>query len=264
MYLLNSNADQTATNTNTDNTAQMEPITGHANDPAGAYSGTSPSTARTYYDEVYNWGTASPSHYGIELTPYLDDSLLATQNIQLYGANELQSLLMRIQAQNGEYDTPSLGDSSILLSDEPLRRVLPWLAQSITASNINAQVESVQVGSQQFNYINGCVNTEVTVNFIETRNFAISNSLQAIKSIMFPRDGTQGYPANYLMKMKIYAFDRHVRAINPFELNYLVAVQSDSLNFDATNASVGMIIPVTFVTMFPSLVDNNLNEIQLE
>lgn len=263
MFSLQESTATNTTNATDTSTAQMDTITGNANETAGAYSGTSPETARGYYDEIYNWGIASPAHYGIELTPYFDDSLLATQNIQLYGANELQTLLMRIKAQNGEYDTPALGDSSILLTDAPFARVLPWLAQSVTGSNINAQVESVQVGSQQFNFINGCASSEITVNFIETRNYVISNSLQAIKSIMFPKDGTQGYPANYLMRMKIYTFDRHVRAVRPFEVNYLVAIQSDSFNLDATSLSVGSIIPVTFVTMFPNLADVNLNDIQL-
>lgn len=243
--------------------AYLSPIFVESSDPAGAYSGTTPDVARSYYDEIYNWGIASAMHYGIELKPYFEDSLLATSNIQLYGANELQQLLVRIKANNGDYQTPEQGDSNILLADSSFGRVLPWLAQSINTSNINAQAESVQLGSQQINFMNGCSSPEITINFIETRNFAISNSIQAIKSIMFPKDGTQAVPASYMMKLKIYQFDKHIRAVRPFECNYIVAIQSDSLNLDATNITAGAIIPITFTTMFPNLADDNPNETPL-
>lgn len=238
----------------------LKSIVSHSSDPAGAWIGTKPNIAKQYYDEVYGAGIALTASYGIELIPMFRNSLLATSKIKMYDSYELNTYLKTKSKQGNQSSYPELIEQNIPIVSS-FNHILPFLCQSISTGHITAQVDTIQIGSQPFNFFTGSTTPEITLNLIETRNYAISNSLTAIKSIMFPKDGTQALPKDYLMRLRIYAYDRHIRAIEPFELNYIVAIESSSLNFDATTVNTGMIIPITLTPMFPNMVDDNRNDV---
>ncbi|MGU9609543.1 hypothetical protein ACV359_08010, partial [Acinetobacter baumannii] len=70
--------------------------------------------------------------------------------------------------------------------------------------------------------------------------------------IMFNKDGTQPPPIEYLMRLKIYAFDKAARNQNQFAIEHLVALQAGNLPLDAANKAHA-IVTLNFIKMFPNL-----------
>ena len=188
----------------------------------GMWSGMPISVAKVEYKGLYDLGTLSNIHFGVELKPFLANSELALQDIPIF--------------------------------DQGFR--LPWLCQSIDLSILDGQTDSTNVGSFQINYITGNGSGEISIPFIETRNAAILNSARTIKEIMFPDGdacGTQALPIDYLMEMTIYIYDKHSYSTRVFEIQHLVALQTASISLDATNRGGVGIVTLNFIKMFPML-----------
>lgn len=187
----------------------------------GVWSGLPIATARSYYDELYALGTLSPIHFGIILQPYDGSGPLA--DIELFNTEKYK---------------------------------IPWLCQSIDLSLLDAQTDSVQVGTFQLNHITGNSSGEISIPFIETRNAVILNSALAVKAVMFPdgeQGGTQAVPSDYLMRMTIYIYDKHSYSTQVFYVEHLVALQTGSIPLDATNRNGVGIVTLNFIKMFPML-----------
>ena len=188
----------------------------------GQWSGMPISVAKIYYDKLYGLGTLSNIHFGVDLEPF---------NL-----------------------TGGIADADIPLFDDEYE--LPWLCQSIDLSVLDAQNDSVNVGSFQLNYLTGNSSGEISIPFIETRKAEILNSARAIKAIMFPdgeNGGTQALPKDYLMRMTIYIYDKHSYSTRVFEIQHLVALQTGSIPLDATNRVGIGIVTLNFIKMFPML-----------
>lgn len=182
------------------------------------WSGLTVDKAVSHYQELYALGTLSAAHFGIEIRPYRANSKIAQANIPIF---------------------------------DPSNKIA-WLANNVDVSLLDAQTDSVHIGHYQLNHITGNASNELSISFIETKAAAITNSALAIKQIMFNKDGTQQPPINYLMRLKIYAFDKAVRTKHHFEIEHLVALQAGNLPLDAANKAHS-IVTLNFIKMFPNL-----------
>ncbi|WP_372557368.1 hypothetical protein [Acinetobacter pittii] len=174
--------------------------------------------AVSHYQELYALGTLSAAHFGIEIRPYRANSKIAQANIPIF---------------------------------DPSNKVA-WLANNVDVSLLDAQTDAVHVGHFQLNHVTGNASNELNISFIETKEAAIANSAKAIKEIMFNKDGTQSPPIEYLMRLKIYAFDKAARNQNQFEIEHLVSLQAGNLPLDASNKAHA-IVTLNFIKMFPNL-----------
>jgi len=208
----------------------------------GAWAGLEKPEALNLYKELYELGTLSSVHFAVELTPFARNAEIARKQIELYTPESLNSLLSGGQPRKVKQTIPFFNPSY----------KMPFLAQSVDMSLFEAQSDSVNVGHYQLNFITGNAASEISIQFIETRNGAILNSAQAIKDVMFKRDGTQALPKDYLMKMTIYVYDRHSAVVKTFTLSHLVALQTANLPLDATTNNNG-IVTLSFIKMFPML-----------
>lgn len=223
---------------------------------SGVWSGMAIDDALSHYQKIYSWGTLSALHYGVWLEPFDENGKIAQESIELIDAYDLTHL------EAGRFNAFEQGQDDFLagtkLESIPLmdNSKLPWLCQSLDLSLLDAQTDSVQVGSFQLNHITGNNSGEISIPFIETRNAAILNSALAIKAIMFPDGedgGTQAVPNDYLMRMTIFLFDRHSHSTRVFEIQHLVALQTGSIPLDATNRNGIGIVTLNFIKMFPML-----------
>lgn len=245
-----------------------------AREAGGVRSGLEIDKAIQIYDELYAQGTLSNIHFGVELTPFDTNGELANSEIKLFDSLDLANYIKNKEKFNREqisssgnivaYDSynemidasnePSVPSDFFtalpLVSDD---FVLPWLAQTIDLSVMDAQSESVKTGSFQLNFITGNASNEISIPFIETRNGAILNSALEIKKIMFPDDGTQALPKDYLMYLKIFVYDKHIRSVRIIEVQHLVALQASNLPLEATNINGVSIVTLNFLKMFPML-----------
>lgn len=223
---------------------------------SGVWSGMPIDEAKIYYQRVYSLGTLSTVHYGVWLEPFDENGKIAQESIELIDTYDLT------HQEAGRFNAFEQGQDDFLagtkLESIPLmdNSKLPWLCQSLDLSLLDAQTDSVQVGSFQLNHITGNNSGEISIPFIETRNAAILNSALAIKAIMFPDGedgGTQAVPNDYLMRMTIFLFDRHSHSTRVFEIQHLVALQTGSIPLDATNRNGVGIVTLNFIKMFPML-----------
>ena len=227
----------------------------------GVWSGMPIEKALMYYEEIYAMGTLSPIHYGVELRPFDETGLLATTLISMYDSGSLKPQTAAHTNIQGWSDLkrwkdnirqfPEIIDTPIPLFDKQYN--LPWLATSLDLSILDAQNDSANIGHYQMNFINGNSSGDVQIPFIETRNGAILNSAQAIKSIMFNKDGTQAAPKDYLMVMTLFIYDKNNRSTRVFEVNHLVALQTTSVPMDASNTNGVATVQLGFLKMFPML-----------
>ncbi|EOI0070705.1 hypothetical protein ACMFRB_000344 [Acinetobacter baumannii] len=182
------------------------------------WSGLTVDRAVSHYQELYALGTLSAAHFGIEIRPYRANSKIAQANIPIF---------------------------------DPSNKVA-WLANNVDVSLLDTQTDAVHVGHFQLNHVTGNASNELSISFIETKEAAIANSAKAIKEIMFNKDGTQPPPIEYLMRLKIYAFDKAARNQNQFEIEHLVSLQAGNLPLDASNKAHA-IVTLNFIKMFPNL-----------
>lgn len=209
---------------------------------SGPWGGLCAADALNLYKELYALGTLSSVHFGVEIKPWDENGLINSQEINLYKVENLTKI---------GWDPEAQESGAIPLFDDKYK--LPWLAHNCDTSNLDAQFDSINVGHHQMNFLTGNASGEISVTFIETKNGAILNSAKAIKEIMFPRDGTQALPKDYLMVMTIYIYDRFNSNTRIFEQKRLVALQADSIPLDASNVNGVMMVPLTFMKMFPML-----------
>lgn len=223
---------------------------------SGVWSGMPIAEAKIYYDRIYSLGNLSALHYGVWLEPYDENGKIAQETIELFNTYDLT------HQEAGDFNAFENGqqgfEASTIIESIPLmdNSRLPWLCQSIDLSVLDAQTDSANVGAFQLNYITGNASGEISIPFIETRNASILNSALAIKGIMFPdgeNGGTQALPADYLMKMTIYIYDRHSFSSRVFEVQHLVALQAGSIPLDATNRNGVGVVTLNFIKMFPML-----------
>ena len=204
---------------NTDNQqqeAELPTIKVTAVGNGGYWAGMSAGDFKSIYRGLHAVGTLLSANYIVELAPYQPDSLVASTS----------------------------------LFDE--FNWLPWLATSCSLPLMEAQVENVQAGHFQQNYITGNAVGDIQLTFLETMEGDILNSAQQIKKIMFSEDGTQGLPYDYMMWLKISLFPRHNRGIIPYSERILVALQTASLDLAATNPNP-IEVPLGFTRMYPML-----------
>lgn len=215
----------------------------------GVWSGVSVEEARKQYENLYNTGIFIPTHFGVKFAPYDPDGALAEEEINLYSPYELGMLLY------SDFDiTPQKQLGKIPLLDPDFTTV-PFLCSSVDVPIIEANSDSANIGHYQLNYLTGNATEEITFNMIETRNGAMANSAKAIKEIMFKKDGTQAVPKDYLIVATVYAYDRHARSLDIFEVNYLLALKTTTLALDVENRA-GSVVPLTFLKMFPNITAN--------
>lgn len=185
------------------------------------WAGMTASDAKTLYKELYAVGTLSQAHFGVELEPLFPDG--------------------------------AIGKSASLIDWFSSSIHLPFLAQSVDAHILDAQTDSVNVGHYQLNHLSGNGSGELQVAFLETRQAQILKSTQIIKNLMFNANGTQNPPKDYLMRLKIYAFDRQDRENHVFEQQHIVALTDAGASFEVGNSGAVTIVQVTFTKMFPML-----------
>lgn len=195
---------------------------GDENEKLGYWSGTTAADLKAQYMRLRELGTLSAAHYIVRLRPYNQSGALSQFSlfIKLGGAVE-------------------------------------WLAASVPISIVDAQVDSVQIGHFQQNFITANNENEVPITFIETANGDILKFADGLKGLMFSRDGTQGLPADYLMYLSVSVFDRANRGNLVFTKESLVALQSSSIEL-AGNSNEVLIVPLTFVKMFPMVIANEM------
>ncbi|GAA5003271.1 hypothetical protein GCM10023206_06790 [Acinetobacter puyangensis] len=188
----------------------------------GPWVGRTAKDAYALYNAIYALGTISTAHFGVEFSPLFNDGKIANLDLALFD--------------NSTYK-------------------IPFLAQNVEASLIDADTDSIKVGAFNLNHITGNASNEVQISFIETKNGDISESFRLIKNCTFNDDGTQFPPKDYLMRVQIYSFDRNDYNFRAIEQAYIVALQAASVPFDATNLNGVLVVPVTFTKMFPMLVN---------
>ncbi|MEY2863593.1 MAG: hypothetical protein RLY58_1300 [Pseudomonadota bacterium] len=127
---------------------------------------------------------------------------------------------------------------------------LTYLATSTSLPLIDAETESTKAGHFQHNYVTGQSVSDFQITMIETEKADIANSIQIIKDAMFKPDGTQGLPAEYMFYVTIELFRPYDIANRPLKKNFLVSLQSASIELDASSSSP-IEIPMTFTRMFP-------------
>lgn len=193
----------------------------------GYWAGMPAQDLKSIYRQLYGLGTLSKAHYIVELEPY--DSTGPLSEILLFDKVPLR--------------TDSYNLTGVLL---------PWLATECSLSVLDAQSDSVQAGHYQQNFITGNNSSEVQVTFLETKGAAILNAAQEIKAVMFASDGTQGLPAEYMMRLKISLFPRDDRSGEVFSEEWLVALQAASVDLAAQNKDA-LEVPLTFLKMYPML-----------
>ncbi|ENV36875.1 hypothetical protein F959_01682 [Acinetobacter venetianus RAG-1 = CIP 110063] len=241
-----------------ENDGQLETIS-VVSDRFGVWSGMTVDQAKIEYSKLYAVGTLSTIHFGVKLEPFDAKGKLARAQSDLLDTYELVNADARDFANFSREQGWDIKDNETNFTPIPLidnNFSLPWLCQSIDLSLLDAQTDSVQVGSFQLNHITGNNSGEISIPFIETRNAAILNSALAIKAIMFPDGedgGTQAVPNDYLMRMTIFLFDRHSHSTRVFEVQHLVALQTGSIPLDATNRNGVGIVTLNFIKMFPML-----------
>lgn len=198
--------------------AKMNTITTKASSP-GEWSGLSIEAAKPIYDKLYALGVLSTAHFGIEIEPLFSDALIS--------------------------------DASIF-EDEVM---LPWLANNVDLSLLDAQMDSVQAGHYQINHVTGNGSGEISVVFIETRAGHILSSAKQIKSVMFKPDGSQSLPKDYLMKMRIFIYDRSDRDNWIFEIEHVVVLQAGSVPLSAETKNGVALVTLTFSKTLGMLLD---------
>lgn len=182
----------------------------------GWWAGLPAGEFKSIYQGLRELSTLSSANYIVELAPYKPDSLVAKINL---------------------FDNFSW---------------LPWLATSCSLPLMEAQVENVQAGHYQQNFINGNAVGDIQLTFLETKEGDILNAAQQIKEIMFHEDGTQGLPYDYMLWMTISLYLREDRSAQPYSERILVALQTASLDLAATNPNP-IEVPLGFTRMYPML-----------
>lgn len=210
----------------------------------GVWAGMNPDQAQSVFSELYGLDVLSMAHFGVTLEAFYDDAEIVSKQIDLYSSFDLKNML-------GNGHAPSKSPQKIPLIDRDFK--LMWLATNVDISTLDAQNDSVHVGHFQLNYFTANGTGDISVTFIETRNASIINSARAIKSVMFNDDGTQAVPKDYLMRLKIYTFDKHSQSTRPLEVEHIVALQAANLPLESSTANgVGM-VTLNFTKMFPML-----------
>jgi len=193
----------------------------------GWWAGKTAAELQQIYKQLYSLGTLSQAHYIVELEPY--DPAGPLSKIPLFN---------KVPVRLGRFDLTGA--------------VLPWLATSCSISLIDAQSDSIQAGHHQQNFITGNGSNDVTITFLETEDARILRGFNAVRAVMFNKDGTQGLPAQYMMKLKISLFKRYNREARPFTKEWLVALQAASVDLAAQNKDA-LEVPLTFLKMYPML-----------
>ncbi|SDB86993.1 hypothetical protein [Acinetobacter boissieri] len=210
----------------------------------GPWAGMAGDQAQGVFSELYGLDVLSMAHFGVTLEAFYDDAEIVSKQVDLYSSFDLKTMLSRGYA-------PAKSPQNIPLIDPDFK--LMWLATNIDLSTMDAQSDSVHVGHYQLNYFTTNGTGDISITFIETRNASIINSAKAIKSVMFREDGTQALPKDYLMRLKIYIFDKHSNSTRPFEVEHIVALQAANLPLETSMANgVGM-VTLNFTKMFPML-----------
>lgn len=181
------------------------------------WAGMTAAKAKNMYEQIYAVGTLSQAHFGVKLSAYFQNSEIGKLHL----------------LQNSSY--------------------LPFLAQSVEASLLSAQSDSANVGHYPLHHIGGNNLPEMQIGFLETKDAVIANNIMAIKEMMFHKDGTQGLPKDYLMRLDLFAFDRHNFELKPFKKSWIVALQDASISFESSAVNGVVVIPVTFTKMLPNL-----------
>lgn len=217
-------------------------------DISGVWSGMPIAQALPIYKELYGLGTLSTAHFGVTLEPFDLDGDLAKSKFSGYlplgqvgnstFSNQVKSL------SEGELDT-----LPIFLDEYQL----PFLATGYDLSLLDAQVDSMNVGAHQFNYLTGNGSGDMSITFIETRNVAILNSAKIIKSVMFNKDGTQKEPFHYLMRLTAFIYDKFNFGQRVFELEHIVKLQTASIPLESSNSNGVGTVTLNFTKMFPNL-----------
>lgn len=193
----------------------------------GWWAGKTAAELQQIYKQLYSLGTLSQAHYIVELEPYDPNGPLS--------------------------EIPLFNKVPVKLEGFDLTGVLlPWLATSCSISLIDAQSDSIQAGHHQQNFITGNGSNDVTITFLETEDARILRGFNAVRAVMFNKDGTQGLPAQYMMKLKISLFKRYNREARPFTKKWLVALQAASVDLAAQNKDA-LEVPLTFLKMYPML-----------
>lgn len=182
----------------------------------GYWAGMSAGEFKVIYRGLHELGTLSSANYIVELEPYKPDSEIAKIDW---------------------FDNFSW---------------LPWLATSCGLPLMEAQVDSVQTGHYQQNYVTGNASGDIQLTFLETKEGDILNTARQIKEIMFKEDGTQGLPYDYMLWLTVSLYPRDCRLVRPFSERILVALQAASVDLAATNPNP-IEVPLSFTRMFPML-----------
>ncbi|MCO8088248.1 hypothetical protein [Acinetobacter indicus] len=113
---------------------------------------------------------------------------------------------------------------------------------------LQAEYDAVKVGTMQVNSLNGVSEPELQLNFIETADARIMNSILDWRDLMISPDGTQVEPSKYAMYITIGVFSRDFGLqYKPFSRRFLVGPTTSSKDdLAGTGVSEVAEIPVTF------------------
>ena len=83
-----------------------------------------------------------------------------------------------------------------------------YLATETNIPLLQAEFESVKIGPFQANHLVGVSEPELQVNFQETADGRISNSMLLMRNLMVNPDGTINPPASYAIRIKVGLFSK--------------------------------------------------------
>lgn len=124
----------------------------------------------------------------------------------------------------------------------------------VTETNLpllQAEFEQVKVGPFQMSHLTGMTEPDLQLNFLETADGRICNSMLDWRELMVNEDGTLNPPASYAMRLTVGLFSKDYGLdVKPVERTWLVAPSLASLDgLNANGVSEVAFIPVTLVVL---------------
>lgn len=173
--------------------------------------------ALSYFKSIYELGTQNKAYYIISLKPYENNK---TSNLPII-ANNLAGVLAT------DVDIPVNG----------------------------ATFEQKKVGSMMISVFNDLQFPQFTVNFVETRQNDILNSVRQYREMIVNRNGTVNEPAKYAMIFSFAFFDSNLgRDVIWYQDNFLVAMSLETLQGLSAKDPSPSEIPIIFNVLDPYLI----------
>ena len=123
-----------------------------------------------------------------------------------------------------------------------------YLATETNLPLIQADFEQVRIGPFQASHLTGISEPNLQINFVETKDGRISNSILDWRDLMVNEDGTVNPPASYAVRITVGLFSKDTGLDDkPVQRSFLVAPTQASIDaLSGNGVSEVAIIPITF------------------